>query len=248
MMNKTFDAFLNGKLKITQPSNGYRAATDPVFLAASVPASSGQSVLDVGSGVGVASLCLGARVSNLRLYGIELQREYFLMSEHNAIENNINLKVVNANLNDLPADFRQKSFDHVMTNPPFFVTKTLSKPVAQGKSIANIENISLNDWISFSLKRLKSGGSFSIIHLTERLPEVLSSLSAYCGSISIKPISSRKSRPAKRIIVQGIKGSKGPMKLLEPFVVHDGDIHNSDKSDYSKSAKNILRFGHPLDL
>ena len=41
MMNKTFDAFLNGRLKITQPSNGYRAATDPVFLAASVPASSG---------------------------------------------------------------------------------------------------------------------------------------------------------------------------------------------------------------
>ena len=66
-MNKTYDAFLNGKLKITQPSNGYRAATDPVFLAASVSASSGQSVLDVGSGVGVASLCLGARVSNLRL-------------------------------------------------------------------------------------------------------------------------------------------------------------------------------------
>ena len=98
------------------------------------------------------------------------------------------------------------------------------------------------------MKRLKSGGSFSIIHLTERLPEILSSLSAYCGSISIKPISSRKSRPAKRIIVQGIKGSKGPMKLLEPFVVHDGDIHNIDKSDYSKSAKNILRFGHPLNL
>ena len=152
-MNKTFDAFLNGKLKITQPSNGYRAATDPVFLAASVPASSGQSVLDVGSGVGVASLCLGARVSNLRLYGIELQREYFLMSEHNAIENNINLEVVNANLNDLPSDFRQKSFDHVMTNPPFFVTKTLSEPIAQGKSTANIENMSLNDWIFFSLKR-----------------------------------------------------------------------------------------------
>ena len=66
--------------------------------------------------------------------------------------------------------------------------------------------------------------------------------------LAIKPITSRKSQPAKRIIVQGIKGSKGPMKLLEPFVVHDGDIHNSDKSDYSKSANNILRFGHPLDL
>ena len=30
-MNKTYDLFLNGKLKIIQPSDGYRAATDPVF-------------------------------------------------------------------------------------------------------------------------------------------------------------------------------------------------------------------------
>jgi len=37
-MNKTHDLFLNGQLKITQPSDGYRAATDPVFLAASISA------------------------------------------------------------------------------------------------------------------------------------------------------------------------------------------------------------------
>ena len=51
-MNKTHDLFLNGQLKITQPSDGYRAATDPVFLAASISAENGQSILDIGSGVG----------------------------------------------------------------------------------------------------------------------------------------------------------------------------------------------------
>ena len=68
-MNKTYDLFLNGKLKIIQPSDGYRAATDPVFLAASIQANSGQTVLDIGSGVGVASLCLGARIKGLSLNG-----------------------------------------------------------------------------------------------------------------------------------------------------------------------------------
>ena len=247
-MNKTYDSFLNGKLKIIQPSDGYRAATDPVFLAASIQANSGQTVLDIGSGVGVASLCLGARIKGLSLNGIELQHKYASMSEANAIENSMNLNVINANLEDLPSEFRQKSFDHVMTNPPFFIPDTLSEPIFKEKSTANIETIDLSDWIYLSLKRLKSGGSFSIIHLTERLPEILYSLSKSCGKICVLPMTARRSRPAKRVIVQGIKGSKVSMKLLEPFIVHDGQVHTGDKNDYSEMANDILRKGHPLVL
>ena len=61
----TNDGFLGGQLTIRQPRNGYRAATDPVFLAASVPAQHGQSVLELGCGVGVASLCLAVAVGLL---------------------------------------------------------------------------------------------------------------------------------------------------------------------------------------
>ena len=35
------DDFLGGKLSLMQPETGYRAGADPVFLAASVPAKSG---------------------------------------------------------------------------------------------------------------------------------------------------------------------------------------------------------------
>ena len=44
----TRDGFLGGALQIWQPIKGYRAAMDPVFLAASVPAKAGQSVLELG--------------------------------------------------------------------------------------------------------------------------------------------------------------------------------------------------------
>jgi tRNA1Val (adenine37-N6)-methyltransferase len=73
MEDLTHDAFLCGKLHLWQPRRGYRAATDPVLLAAACPAQPGQSVLDMGCGVGAAALCLGARVPDLRLYGLELQ-------------------------------------------------------------------------------------------------------------------------------------------------------------------------------
>ena len=40
----SLDRFLGGALHIYQPVNGYRAATDPVFLAAAVSAKQGDQV------------------------------------------------------------------------------------------------------------------------------------------------------------------------------------------------------------
>ena len=70
------DGFLGGRLAIWQPRVGYRAAMDPVLLAAAVAARAGESVLELGCGVGVASLCLGSRVPGLALTGLELQPAY----------------------------------------------------------------------------------------------------------------------------------------------------------------------------
>ncbi len=46
----TEDELLGGRVTIIQPAGGYRAAIDPVMLAATVPAETGGRVLDVGSG------------------------------------------------------------------------------------------------------------------------------------------------------------------------------------------------------
>ena len=48
----TRDKFLGGRLVISQPKKGYRAGVDPVILAASIPARSGESILELGCGVG----------------------------------------------------------------------------------------------------------------------------------------------------------------------------------------------------
>ena len=69
----THDAFLGGKLQLLQPKNGYRAGVDPVFLAATVNAKEGETVLDLGCGVGAAALCLGTRIPSLKLTGVERQ-------------------------------------------------------------------------------------------------------------------------------------------------------------------------------
>ncbi|MEO0760305.1 MAG: hypothetical protein AAFZ09_00575, partial [Pseudomonadota bacterium] len=58
----THDRLLGGRVGLNQPLSGYRAATDPVLLAAAVPAAGGETVLELGIGAGAAVLCLAARV------------------------------------------------------------------------------------------------------------------------------------------------------------------------------------------
>ena len=112
------DAFLCGRLHLWQPRKGYRAATDPVLLAAACPARSGQSVLDLGCGVGAAALCLATRVPGLDLHGLELQESYASLARRNAAENAIPMHIETGDLADMPAALRL-SFDHVIANPPY---------------------------------------------------------------------------------------------------------------------------------
>ena len=243
----TVDGFLGGRLQVRQPQNGYRAATDPVFLAAWVPAKSGESVLEVGCGVGVASLCLGARVAGLSQTGLELQTDYAALARQNSEINGIPLQVVEGDLTRMPAALKEQSFDHVLANPPFFPAGRVSKPQDGGKSLAFVNENSTGIWIDAGLRRLKAGGVFSMVHLSEQLGEILAGLSGRAGNVTILPVTARKNKPAKRVLVRATKAARGPLRLLSPFVVHSGDEHVQGQPDYSPEAEGILRLGKSFE-
>jgi tRNA1(Val) A37 N6-methylase TrmN6 len=247
-MEITTDGFLGERLQIAQPVDGYRAATDPVYLAASIPANAGDRILDVGCGVGTASLCLGVRVAGLSLTGIELQNDYAVLAHSNALKNGQTLSVVCSDLMALPQDLRGQSYDHVLTNPPFFMSGGLTAPNNPSKTLAHVETMNLDLWISISLKRLKPRGSFSIIHLADRLPTILTAMNGPCGNIRVLPIAARHGRAAKRVLVQGVKTSKAPLELLAPLIVHAGETHEKDGDDYGLPARGILRDADALTL
>ena len=107
----SLDGFLGGALHIYQPVNGYRAATDPVFLAAAVSAKQGDQVLELGCGVGVASLCLKSRHPDVDITGLELQANYAELARLNAMENDILFHVIEGDLKQMHAVLRLKNFD-----------------------------------------------------------------------------------------------------------------------------------------
>lgn len=244
MDDLTHDAFLCGKLHLWQPRKGYRAATDPVLLAAACPAQPGQSVLDLGCGVGAASFCLAARVPDLRLSGLELQPAYAALARRNAIENGIAFEVHEGNLADMPRPLRI-NFDHVIANPPYYPRGSTPSPNA-GRATALQIDTPLSAWVEAASRRLAPGGWLTLICGADGLPEVLAAMGSKLGSASVLPLTPREGRPALRILLRARKTGRAAFRLLAPFVIHDGPAHAGDRESYTPRANAVLRGGDAL--
>jgi tRNA1(Val) A37 N6-methylase TrmN6 len=242
------DALLDGRVRLRQPRQGYRAATDPVLLAAACPARPGERVLDAGCGVGAAALCLAARVSGLTLYGLELQPELAEIARKNAAENASAVAVIDGDLAHPPDALKRLVFDHVITNPPFFERENHGSSLP-ARDIARRESmLSLRDWLTACLRRLRQGGWLTVIHRAERLPCLLAASEGRAGSIALRPLAAREGRPAGRVVLRARKDSRAPLRLCPPLILHEGSKHLADRDDFTSAARAILRDGFALDF
>lgn len=239
MKQYTIDDFLGGKVRLKQPKEGLRATSDAVLLSAICSPKKGESVLDVGCGAGIVALCVGAGQKNLDLIGIELQKALADLAVENAALNEIPMTVIQA-------DIRQKNllknqfFHHVITNPPFYT----EDPRRQNESqeIAYKQAVPLKDWISFCLKHLRPKGIFSIIHRVEAVPEILSVLHPKLGGIVLIPIWPKQGSVPKRVLIQGVLGSK------KPFRIHAGIVLHHPDNSRTEMAESIMRHGQKIKL
>ena len=238
------DKFLCGRLRLLQPVKGYRAATDPVLLAAACPAEPGHSVLDLGCGAGAAALCLGHRVQGLALAGLELQPAYADLARRNALRNGIAVEVHEGDLTRMPSALR-RDFDHVIANPPYYAAGGSPSPIAARARAMQVDT-PLSTWVAAATRRLRPGGWLTLICGTDGLPEVLAALPPKLGSAAVLPLAPREGRPALRVIVQARKGGRAPFRLLAPFVIHHGAAHDGDRESYTPAANAVLRDGADL--
>lgn len=239
------DTLLGGRVLLTQPKTGYRAAIDPVFLAAAVPAGPGDLVLDIGAGVGAASLCLARREAGCYVRGIELQRELVRLATGNVIGNGLNgrVEVMIGDLLHPPPRLAPGAFAHVMANPPYLPEGAATPPRDSGKARANVEGeAALAHWVGFALAMVRPKGSVTFIHRADRLEALLGAIAGRAGDIAVFPLWPGAGKPASRIVVRCRKGVASPTRLLPGLVLHEVD------GRYTAAADAVLRQGAGLVL
>ena len=233
------DEFLGGRILVRQPERGFRSGLDAVTLAAAVPAKSGDRVLELGSGAGVASLCLAARVSMCDVTGVEIDPSLVQLANENADANELSTRVrfVAADIAHLPGELRHE-FDHVFCNPPFHGDN--GERSSDEKRARATHAGDLRDWLRVGLKRTVSNGTFTMILRADRLGEAIEALGS--DGLSIFPLWPKQGEPAKRVILQVRRNARAPLRLLAGLVLHQPNGRPT------RGAGAILRDGAALDL
>lgn len=235
------DRLLGGRLTLQQPEDGYRAAIDPVLLAAAVPALGTERVADLGCGVGTSGLCLAMRVPSVAVLGLDLQADLITLARRNAHANSLADRVTFTRGDVL--DFAETGFDHVLVNPPYLARDTASISPNPIKAIANVEgNARLADWVACATVAAKTGGTVSFIHRFDRAEALRQAMAQGLGDLRLLPLLPRQGVAPKRIILQGTKGAPAAFTTLEPWILHDAD------GRFTPQTEGILRDAAVLPL
>jgi tRNA1(Val) A37 N6-methylase TrmN6 len=241
----TEDRLLGGRIRLRQPADGYRAAIDPVFLAAAVAAEPHQLVLDVGCGPGAAMLCLAARAPHCRVVGLEMQRDLVRLAGDNAILNAMetHVSVMIGDLLHPPPRLSPGAFDHVMANPPFSERGHAVPSVKPGKADATVEgDADLGAWVRFSLAMVRSKGTVTFIHRADRIDALLGQIAGRAGEVVVFPLWAGQGKAASRVLVRARKQIAAPARLAPGLVLHEPD------GRFTAAAEAVLREGRGLEL
>jgi len=231
------ETFLDGRVKARQPESGFRSGTDAVLLAAAVPARAGETVLELGAGSGVASLCLAARIPGLTLTGVEIDAALAALAQENAAASALAAVFAAADVFALSPPLKRE-YDQVFANPPFHGEGNAPPDAARARAL--MDEGSLPQWLSTGLQRTVSGGFFTAILRADRLGEALAALQP--RGVNILPLWPRAGMSAKRVILVARKGSRAPQALLPGLALHDAE------GRYTAEAEAILRGGASLAM
>lgn len=246
----TDDAFLGGRLRVLQPRKGYRAGVDAVLLAAAVPDAAG-AVLDIGAGVGTVGLSVAARLADAEVVLLEREPELVALAAENIARNSLGERVRAVSMDVTTASdealhaagLDAGGFDHVLANPPFHdeAGGTLAGNGLKARAHA-MPGAGLERWVRFMARMAGPGGMATMIHKAEALPEVLAAFAGRFGDLAVTPIQPREDAAAIRVLVQGRKGSRAPLRLVPAFVLHDAE------GTFTAAATAILRHGAGLPV
>ena len=226
----TTDAFLGGRLVVSQPRNGFRSGLDGVLLGAAVRAGA-RSLLDLGAGVGGAALVALALNGELHARLAEIDPATLALARDNLRANGMDGRA-DAVLCDVTAkgvdrqSLGTDAYDSVIANPPYFARGAGTTGVEPGRVRArHMEAAALDTWVRTAAASAAPGGEAIFVHRAEALAALLASFSSRFGQITVLPLVPRPGTAATRLLIRGIKGSRAPLTLLSPLVLHGTHAH-----------------------
>lgn len=180
-----------------------KVGTDAVLLGAWADTSHCRSILDIGTGTGIIALMLAQR-SLAEIDAIDIDKEACVQATENVSASPFvgRIKVIHASCADFAASNRQKRYDLIISNPPYFIN-SLKCPDNKRTVARHTDTLLLSDLIREAVALLSPSGRIALVLPYERLEEVeelASTNHLYIGrQTDVIPI---PGSPPKRLLVE----------------------------------------------
>ena len=234
MVERLDDLMLKGR-RIIQLDGEFCFSIDSVLLAHFPRLKRKFKVLDLGTGTGVIPLLIADDVKHV--HAIELNPIMASTARRSVELNGLTdrISIVEGDYRELKKFFRAESFDLVTVNPPY---RSLgSGPVNQSVGVANARHeftATLDDVIAAARFALKYHGTLCMIHICERLCEIVDSLHRHQFEMKrLRLIQPKFDRPPNLMLIEARVGAHSSLKIEPPLVVHNDD------GSYTEEIKNI---------
>lgn len=224
-------------VRLLQRKSGYRYSVDSLIIAGYVR-QSGKSIkncVDLGTGSGIIALLLASRFSHVLIHAVELQDSLADLAEKNIILNSLEerVKLIRGDVRDLQKAVPDKFAELVISNPPYRLPGAGRISRGQERALARHEiNINLAELSESASRILKTKGSFYIVHLPERLTDVLESL----RTVRLEPkrmrlVQARADAEPAFVLVEAVKDGGRGLKVDPVFIMYDQ--HGEHTSEFA---------------
>jgi len=245
----TDDAILDGRLRLYQPERGHRFGHDAILLAAATPAQPGDRTVELGAGVGAASLALLARVPDIHVTLIDIDARLTALASENIARNGfagqaqaVTLDVGGSDHFFDEAGLKAGAFDQALMNPPFNAPSLQASPDHARRAAHAASADTLHIWLRQAARLLRPSGRMTLIWRAEDREKVVQELAVAFGAITILPVCPSPGKPPIRILVNARKAERETLRVLPPLTLADQDKRPSP------AAEAVLRAGKPLPI
>jgi tRNA1Val (adenine37-N6)-methyltransferase len=188
-MELTSEHFDSAGIAVLQPARGHRYGAESLALADFVRTLPGARVAELGSGVGLISLLIAARLAPREVVAVEIQPALHEIARRNVRENGYGAAVrcVNEDYRKF-ADGNEGEFECVVSNPPFYRSGDGRIPPDPVRAAARHEiNGTVEELAASAHALLSRGGHFFVVFDARREEELrLAASAAGFGEIRIE--------------------------------------------------------------
>ena len=198
--------------------------------------------LELGAGCGACSLLLCARRPNIKTDAVEIMKLPFEVLKENIKLNGLEgrLRAFHADIRELPPEVKEKQYDLVLMNPPFFLSSRGTR-ASEELSVERLngrfeENGNLEDFVRTAAARvIPSSGYIVMVMKGNRLKDCLMAFEkASVSPVRLMTVHSFEDKEASMILLAGKRGNTGSeLRILPPLILNE----RKDEGEISPAAR-----------